>query len=235
MSYLLLVRHGESRWNIANKFTGWADVPLTENGMQEAVRVALQIKTLRLDVAFSSHLERAHQTLHSILSVQHCTGVMQHDHSHELAGRTLRYLVRLGENEIPIYTNWLLNERHYGALQGMDKNVAQGRYGHNKVLAWRRGYDARPPRGESLADVYARAVPYFKKTILSEIKKGRNVLVVAHGNTLRAIIKYIEEISDDDISNLEIAPAHPFIYKYEDGQFSKTKNGYSFDRPILWK
>lgn len=230
MSYLLLIRHGESRWNLVDKFTGWVDVPLSENGLKEAIQTSKNTMHLRLDIAFTSHLERAHQTLLAILSPQHCTGIFMHERTH---GK-MSYPSKLEKDEIPIYTTWLLNERNYGLLQGLNKRKAAKKYGQKKVLAWRRGYNERPPEGESLHDVYRRVIPYFKKTIWPEIEKGRNVLVVAHGNTLRTIIKHIDKISDDQIANLELAPAKPFIYKFEKGTLTKAFEDYSFTRPIKW-
>ncbi len=231
MSYLLLVRHGESRWNLVNRFTGWVDVPLSEKGVREAATIARRVRHLKLDVAFTSHLERAHQTLLTVLSSQHCTGIFIHEREH----KKLSYPFRKITYEIPVFTSWLLNERHYGTLQGMNKREASARYGRAKVIAWRRGYDTQPPGGESLHDVYRRVVPYFKKNIWPHIRKNKNILVVAHGNTLRAIIKHIDNISNEKIAHLELAPAQPHIYKFTGGKLRKSFAGYSFTRPIKWK
>ena len=231
MSYLLLVRHGESRWNTVNKFTGWVDVPLSANGVREAEMMSKRIQHLNLDVAFTSHLERAHETLLVVLSTQDRTGIFIHEGVH--AG--MSYPFKKTDHEIPVYTNWVLNERNYGLLQGMDKQNAAKKYGKEKVLAWRRGFDDKPPRGESLKDVYERVVPYFKKEIMKEVRRGKNVIVVAHGNSLRAIIKYIESIPDGTIPSLELKTGEPFIYTFKRGKLFKTFEGYSFERPITWK
>lgn len=214
-----------------NKFTGWVDVPLSEKGVREAMRIAQRVHRLRLDVAFTSHLERAHETLLVILSNQHCTGIFLHDHEHN----GLEYPYKPDRNEIPVYTSWLMNERNYGALQGMNKAKAARKYGKEKVLEWRRSFDARPPRGESLKDVYARVVPYFRSKVWPAIRAKKNVLVVAHGNTLRAIIKYLENIPADRIANLELKPGQPHIYQYKGGKLERKFEGYSFTRPVAWK
>lgn len=231
MSYLVLVRHGESRWNTRNRFTGWVDVPLSQNGMKEAMNIASGMKKLKLDVAYTSHLERAHMTLLTILAEQHRTGIFIHDHSHG----GFEYAFKNGSDELPIYPTWLLNERHYGVLQGMDKHQAAKKFGLQKVLEWRRGFHARPPHGESLEDVYLRAVPYFERVIMPEIRKPKNVLIVAHGNALRAIIKHLENISDDRIAQLELKPGQPFVYSFERGALKKTFRGHTFDRPLDWE
>lgn len=231
MGYLLLVRHGESRWNLVNKFTGWADVPLSQRGVKEAMIIAKRIKHLKLDKAFTSNLERAHETLLIMLSKHHRTGLFVHECDHG----GMRYPAITNNDEIPVYTSWHLNERNYGMLQGMNKRKAAKKYGYKKVLAWRRGYDERPPGGESLSDVATRVVPYFKKHVMSAIENKQNVLVVAHGNTLRAIIKHIEGISSEEIANLELAPGMPFIYTYNKGMLKKAFEGYTFSRPVNWE
>ena len=230
MSYLVLVRHGESRWNTQNRFSGWVDMPLSQNGVKEAMKIAKRLNSLTLDVAYTSHLERAHETLLVILAEQHRTGIFLHDHKHG----GLEYSYKNGADEIPIHSNWLLNERHYGVLQGMDKAAAVKKYGYAQVLEWRRSFLARPPKGESLKDVYERVIPYFTKVIYPQVKKKKNVLVVAHGNALRAIIKYIEGISDSHIASLELEPGQAFIYGYAKGKLNRTFEGHRFNRPLDW-
>lgn len=231
MGYLLLVRHGESRWNTANKFTGWVDVPLSDNGVREAIVLSKGLRKLSFDVVFTSHLERAHETVLVILSDQHYTGIFVHEREH----KGMRYAFKPREREIFVHTTWKLNERHYGLLQGMDKGMAAQEYGKDKVFFWRRSFTGRPPGGESLADVYKRVMPYFKKKILPKVKKNKNVLVVAHGNTLRAIIKHIDKISNKKIALLELKPGQPFIYKFEKGKLNKIFRSHSFNRTIAWK
>lgn len=233
MNYLILVRHGESRWNIANKFTGWVDVPLSENGVQEAVDVAQKIKKLNLDIAFASKLERAQSTLLIILSSQKKTGIFIHDgeRDHKWSLNSSKF----EKDEIPIFMRTDLNERYYGDLQGMNKEVARKKYGERKVFAWRRSYDKVPPGGESLKHVYQRAVPLFKKEVMPHLINSKNVIISAHGNTLRTIIKHIEDISDEDIAHLELPTAEPIIYKYYRKKLQRVKDGFTFDRPIYWK
>lgn len=230
MGHLLLVRHGESRWNLSNKFTGWVDVPLSDRGVHEALLIAINVKKFPLDVAFTSHLTRAQETLLIILSDQDRTGIFVHDEEPKM-----RYRDGLDRHEIPVYTTLDLNERNYGDLEGMNKASAKKKYGMERVLFWRRSYEGRPPGGESLKDVYHRVVPYFKRKVWPELKKDKNVMVVAHGNTLRAIIKYLENISDDNIADLELEPGQPITYNYSKGKLKRVLSGLSFDRPILWK
>jgi 2,3-bisphosphoglycerate-dependent phosphoglycerate mutase len=232
MNYLVLVRHGESRWNIANKFTGWVDVPLSERGVQEAVTAAKSLDDLNLEVAFSSKLERAQATLLIILSSQDQTGIFIHEE--EKGNKWQINSNKLGNNDIPVYSNSALNERYYGELQGVDKNKARKKYGEKKVFGWRRGYSNTPPMGESLKDVYHRVVPYFKTRVMKEIKAKKNVIVSAHGNSLRAMIKHIDDISDEDIPHLELPTGTPIIYEYSRGKLRRKDDGFTFDRPIYW-
>ncbi|RME52284.1 phosphoglycerate mutase [Candidatus Woesearchaeota archaeon] len=232
MSYLILVRHGESRWNIANKFTGWVDVPLSPTGVHEALIAAQKLKNVPVDIAFTSKLVRAHETLLLILSEQEATGIFLHS-----TGRQAKWSLhphKFEKNEIPIIPAEALNERYYGTLQGMDKHAARRKWGEEQVFLWRRSYDVRPPGGESLKDVYRRVVPYFKKHIVPHLRKGKTVLVVAHGNSLRAMIKHIENIPDKDIPHLELALGKPLIYRYGRGQFKKENFDHAFTRPLHW-
>lgn len=229
MNYLILVRHGESRWNLLNRFTGWVDVPLSLKGEREAELLSRHIEHLRLDMAFTSHLERAHQTLLAVLCRQECTGIFLHDHGY----RGMTYPFIKADHEIPVTTTWLLNERNYGSLQGKEKSSVAKRYGAEKVFRWRRGFEDRPPGGESLSDVYDRVVPYFRKSILPKVKNGKNVLVAAHGNTLRAIVKYLDKIPDDQIVHLELSPAKPVMYGFQNGKLKKLQE-HSFNRPMVW-
>jgi len=229
MGYLLLVRHGESRWNLDNKFTGWVDVPLSETGVRESLLTAKKLEGLKLDVAFTSNLERARETLLLILADQKCTGIFTHKDEHN----ELKYSFEATGKEIPIYGSWKLNERHYGSLQGKNKAETAKIFGEEKVLSWRRSFTDTPPEGESLMDVYKRAVPYFKKEIMAEVKTGKNVIVVAHGNSLRAIVKYLDKVSDEQIAKLELKMAEPLIYTFENGQLKKMATEHDFNHPTL--
>lgn len=231
MGYLVLVRHGESRWNLDNKFTGWVDVPLSNRGIGEALITAKELKDLKLDIAFTSKLERAQETLLIILSEQEKTGIFVHE-----SGKMKKWANRekTDEHEILVYTSEELNERYYGALQGMNKDEAREKYGEEQVFKWRRGFKDRPPKAESLKDVYNRSIPYFKKNIIPELKKGKNVIISAHGNSLRSIIKFIDDISDDYIPHLELSTGKPIVYKYSDDIFRKLDESHSFVRPVKW-
>lgn len=218
MTKLILVRHGQSLWNLLNVFTGWVDIPLSEQGIKEALKAAKKLESIPIDVAFTSHLVRAQETLSLILSKQKKVGIMLHD------GKEKKWSLHPTEvtnDEIPIFTSWKINERFYGALQGSNKEATAKKYGAEKVHQWRRSYDIPPPDGESLKDTCKRAIPYFQKEILPWLRKQKNVIVAAHGNSLRGIIKYIEEISDADIPNLELPTGVPIIYTYKNGKLVK--------------
>ncbi|MBW2972812.1 2,3-bisphosphoglycerate-dependent phosphoglycerate mutase [Candidatus Woesearchaeota archaeon] len=231
MSYLILVRHGESMWNLSNRFCGWVDVPLSENGIKEAMKCAQRLKNCSIDVAFTSTLERAQETLLIILAKQKYTGIFVHE-----KGRMAKWSKhkKLEKNEIPVYSSEALNERYYGKLQGMNKNAARRKWGKQQVFKWRRSWDIAPPGGEALKDTYKRAVPYFNRKIMPELRKNKDVIISAHGNSLRAIIKYIDNISNENIPHLELPTGKPIIYKYTRGRLIKEKHKHSFKRPIHW-
>lgn len=236
MGMLILVRHGESRWNIDNKFTGWVDVPLTEIGVHEALITAEKLSDIAIDVAFTSKLVRAQETLLLILAHQNKTGIFLHNKGKEKTWS--KHGKGLGKafeaHELPIYSSDTLNERYYGKLQGMNKNVARRRWGEEQVHLWRRSYDLRPPGGESLKDVYKRSVPYFQRNILPLVKQGKNVIISAHGNSLRALIKHIEQISDTNIPHLELELGKPIIYQWHRGKLVKINHAHNFHRPTHW-
>lgn len=231
MTYLILLRHGESRWNLDNKFTGWVDVPLSSNGIKEAMVSSKRLENFHIDTAFTSKLIRAQETLQLILADQEYTGVFLHENTKR--DKWSFHPKQLEANEIPIYSSDALNERYYGKLQGLNKDTARTKYGKDKVFKWRRSWDIAPPGGESLKETYKRAVPYFKKEIFPALKKG-NVVVSAHGNSLRAIIKFIDKISDDEIPYLELPTGLPLVYEYNKGELIRDVK-HTFDRPIAWK
>jgi 2,3-bisphosphoglycerate-dependent phosphoglycerate mutase len=233
MSYLILIRHGQSRWNLTNKFTGWVDVPLSRLGVREAILNAKELKKIKIDVAFTSELSRAQETLLIILSSQDRTGIFLHESKKN--GSHNRYATRMNKDEIPIYSTPILNERYYGRLQGMNKAQAKIKYGEKKVLTWRRSFTGRPPGGESLADVYRKVIPYFHHEITPWIRSKNNVVVSSHGNTLRAIIKHLENISDADIAHLELSNSQPIIYRFSKGKFERAKGELSFARKVYWR
>ena len=213
---LVLVRHGESEWNLQNRFTGWIDVDLTEKGVSEAKSggKALKEAGLKFDVAFSSYQKRANKTLNYILE-------------------------EIDQLYLPVFKSWRLNERHYGALQGLNKAETAKKYGDEQVHIWRRSFDVAPPlvntddkenypkfqdrykdipdeecpRGESLKDTIKRVLPYWNSDISKQMEEGKDVLVVAHGNSLRSLIKYLLNIDDVKILDLNLKTGFPYIFE----------------------
>ncbi|HET7490614.1 MAG TPA: 2,3-bisphosphoglycerate-dependent phosphoglycerate mutase [Bradyrhizobium sp.] len=187
---LVLVRHGESEWNLKNLFTGWKDPDLTEKGIAEAKEAGRKLKAqgFTFDIAFTSVLVRAQHTLDLTLA-------------------------ELGQPGIPVRKDLALNERDYGDLSGLNKDDARKKWGEEQVHIWRRSYDVAPPGGESLKDTLARALPYYVKEILPCVLRGERTLVVAHGNSLRALIMVLEKLSSDGILKREIATGVPVIYR----------------------
>ncbi len=190
MSQLVIVRHGQSQWNLENRFTGEVDIDLTEEGRKEAHEAGEKLKEYHFDTAFTSALKRAHETLHIILDT-------------------------IKENTIPIITDKALNERNYGDLQGLNKSETALKFGNEQVHIWRRSYDIAPPNGESLKDTYNRVIPYYKNEIEPKLKSGKEILIVAHGNSLRSLVKYLENLSDADISELNIPTGVPKLYVFD--------------------
>lgn len=218
MLKLILVRHGQSMWNLENRFTGWTDVELSEQGKNEAIEAGKILKEqgFHFDLAFTSVLKRAEDTLDYILK-------------------------EMNEENIEIKRNWRLNERHYGALQGLNKAETAKKYGDEQVLLWRRSTDVRPPelsedderypgndpkysdlskdelpKTENLIDTIKRVIEYWKSDIQPELEKGKNVIIVAHGNSLRGLIKYLDNMSDSDIMKLELQTGNPICYELDD-------------------
>lgn len=218
MKKLIIVRHGESIWNLENKFTGWTDVPLSENGKKEAINAGKILKkhNFKFDIAFTSVLKRANDTLYYILK-------------------------ELDEENIPIYYSYKLNERHYGALQGLNKDETREKYGDEQVKLWRRSADVRPPKltkedprypgndhkykeltaeelplTENLMDTIDRVVEYWNSTIKEELLKDKNIIIVAHGNSLRGLIKYLDNLTKEEVVNLEIETGKPICYELND-------------------
>jgi 2,3-bisphosphoglycerate-dependent phosphoglycerate mutase len=191
MGKLILLRHGESQWNLENRFTGWIDIPLTEKGKKEAFEVGKLIKEIPIDIAFTSVLIRAIDTL---------------DQALQGAGQEL----------VTVVKDAALNERMYGDLQGLNKAETAEKFGADQVKIWRRSYDVAPPNGESLKDTAARTLPYFDKHILPLVKGGKNVLISAHGNSLRAIVMELDKLSKEQVLELNIPNAVPIIYEIDE-------------------
>lgn len=218
MIKLVLVRHGQSMWNLENKFTGWTDVELSEQGRDEAKKAGevLKEKGFEFDLAFTSELKRAQDTLSIILN-------------------------EMEQNDIEVKHSWKLNERHYGALQGLNKQETREKYGEQQVLLWRRSTDVRPPeleetdprypgndpkykelskselpKTENLIDTIKRVIDYWNSDIRPEIEKGKRIIIAAHGNSLRALMKYLDNISDEDIIKLELETGNPICYELDE-------------------
>lgn len=209
MSTLILIRHGESQWNLENRFTGWVDVELSPKGVQEAENAGKKLAAYKIDKAYTSTLKRAMNTL---------------DFAMKSAGKT----------GLPITRNAALNERHYGALQGLNKGETAKKYSDEQVHIWRRSYDIPPPTdktdfnpegiSESLKDTAARAIPYFEKNILADLKAGKNVIVAAHGNSLRSIVMHLERMTKEQVLDLNIPTATPLVYELDSNLKIVSKN-----------
>ena len=233
---LVLIRHGESEWNKLNLFTGWTDVELSEKGKEEATNGGKLLKEagFHFDVAYTSYLKRAIHTLNRVLEA-------------------------MDQEYIPVYKTYKLNERHYGALQGLNKAETAEKFGEEQVKIWRRSYDIQPPaleptdpRNPALQDAYkgvakeelplteclkdtvARVVPYFKEVIKKDMIDGKKVIVAAHGNSLRALVKYLENISDKDIINLNIPTGVPLVYELDEN-FKVLSKRYLGDQEAISK
>ena len=195
-SKLVLVRHGQSEWNAKNLFTGWKDPKLTDLGIQEAIKAGdlLETRNLKFDVMFTSDLFRAQET-----------------------GRLI--LEQMNQTDIQVIEDQSLNERNYGDLAGLNKDEAREKWGEEQVHIWRRSFDVPPPGGESLKNTAERVLPYFELEIMPKVKEGLNILVAAHGNSLRALVMELEKISSEEIVKLEIATGDPLTYEYSNGEF----------------
>ena len=199
MPLLILIRHGQSIWNAANLFTGWTDVELSEKGLLEAKDAGKKLSHINLDLVFTSNLIRAQKTAEIILEEN-----------------------TKSEN-VNTIKDFRLNERHYGDLQGMNKDDARKEFGEEQVHIWRRSYDMPPPNGESLKMTAERTLPYFDEMIIPELKEGKNILIAAHGNSLRSIVMKLEEIDQESIVKLEIPTGVPRIYSFENDMFNLQK------------
>lgn len=191
MPKLVIVRHGQSQWNLENRFTGWIDVDLSPKGIDEANKASEILKDHKFDKAFTSDLLRAQRTLDIILE-------------------------NTGMNDIPVEKDKALNERMYGDLQGLNKDECREKFGEEQVKIWRRSFDTPPPNGESLKDTAERVLPYYKSKIEPELKAGKDIIISAHGNSLRALIMYLEGLSKEEILQTEIPTGSPKEYIFDD-------------------
>lgn len=191
MAHLILIRHGQSEWNAKGIWTGWNDPDLNQTGREEAQNAAEKIEDIKIDKAYTSDLKRAQQTLQEIKK-------------------------KLGLHKLPTVVTAELKERNYGDLAGKNKWDVKKKYGEEQFMKWRRSWDYPIPNGESLKDVYNRVLPYYEKHILPELKKGKNILISAHGNSLRGLVKHLDNISDDEISKLEIGTGEVYVYTFDE-------------------
>jgi len=191
MPKLVIVRHGQSQWNLENRFTGWIDIDLSPAGEEEARKAGEKLKGYKFDEAFTSDLKRAQRTLEIILK-------------------------EIGQENIPVIKDKALNERMYGDLQGLNKDECRVKYGDEQVKIWRRSYDICPPNGESLKKTAERVLPFYHSTIEPELKKGKNILISAHGNSLRALIMFLEKLSPEEILQTEVPTGNPKEYILDD-------------------
>jgi 2,3-bisphosphoglycerate-dependent phosphoglycerate mutase len=190
MARLVLLRHGESQWNLENRFTGWVDVPLSPKGEQEARAAGEKLKGFRFDRAYTSVLKRAIDTLRIVLEIT-------------------------GQTNVPTEQDQALNERMYGDLQGLNKAETAQKYGEQQVKIWRRSYDVRPPGGESLKDTAERVLPYYEKQIKPEILAGKTLIVAAHGNSLRALVMTLDQLTKEQVLELNIPTGAPLLYEFD--------------------
>lgn len=198
MGILVLIRHGQSQWNLENRFTGWTDVPLSAQGEKDVAITASYLNDFHFDCAFTSRLKRAKQTLDIILN-------------------------KLNQTHIPVLEDSALNERHYGDLQGLNKAETAAKYGQEKVLLWRRSFDVPPPEGESIKDVCLRVLPFFKWTILPEVHTGKTVIVTASGNSMRPIFQLLDGLDDKTTASMEVALTTPYIYWFKEEKILKKE------------
>lgn len=224
MPKLILMRHGQSQWNLFNLFTGWVDIPLSAKGIEEALDGGRQIKDLPIDIIFTSSLIRAQMTAMLAMSVHHSgkVPVILHPDEGKLEEWSQIYNSENAKQTLPVIRAWQLNERMYGELQGLNKADTAAKYGEEQVHIWRRSFDVPPPSGESLAMTAARSIPYFEIAIVPHLQNGQNVFIAAHGNSLRSIIMKLDNLSPHEVVSLELATGQPIIYDYLEGQFIKN-------------
>jgi len=218
---LILLRHGQSVWNKENLFTGWVDIPMSEEGVREARAAGEKIKDIPIDAIYTSTLIRAQMTIPFAL-YNHSSGkipVFLHPGQGKLESWGHVYSEETKKDLIPVYQAWELNERMYGHLQGLNKGETAEKFGAEQVHLWRRSFDVKPPEGESLAMTAARTLPYFQKEIVPHLQKGETVLIAAHGNSLRSIVMHIEGLSKEEVVAFEYPTGEPRIYSYKNGRY----------------
>lgn len=223
MSKLIMMRHGESEWNKLNQFTGWVDVPLSQKGIEEAINGGKIIKDIPIDIIIMTTLIRSQMTAFLAMS-EHSSGktpVVLHENDKKLKEWGKIHSEETLANTLPCIKSWELNERTYGVLQGYNKTKTAEKFGADQVKVWRRSFSTPPPSGESLEMTAARSIPYFENKVVPLLKEGKNVLISAHGNSLRSILMDLEGLSKEEVVGLEVPTGKPIIYDYDNGVFRK--------------
>lgn len=218
---LILIRHGESLWNEKNLFTGCVDVPLSKKGIDEAIEAGQRISNIPVDVIFTSALIRAQMTA-MLAMTQHRrkkVPIIMHNENEQATSWSQVFSEDTKKQSIPVIASWQLNERMYGELQGLNKQETADRYGKERVHEWRRSYDIPPPNGESLEMCAQRAVAYFRDQIEPQLLSGKNVMIAAHGNSLRSIIMYLDKLTSQEVISLELSTGIPMLYIFKEGRF----------------
>lgn len=213
MGKLILLRHGQSEWNKKNVFTGWVDIPLSPNGIEEALKAGEKISSIPIDLIYTSTLIRASMTAMLAMSKSQGVPALMHDNPW--------YDLPENSDLIPTIVAEQLNERMYGDLQGKNKQMIKEKFGEEQFLKWRRSFASPPPNGESLKMTAERTLPYFDAEIIPKLQEGKNILIAAHGNSLRSIVMELDNLSEQEVVSLEIPTGDPIIYTYDNGTFTK--------------
>jgi 2,3-bisphosphoglycerate-dependent phosphoglycerate mutase len=223
MAKLILMRHGQSQWNLYNLFTGWVDIPLSPKGVEESLEGGRIIKDEPIDLIFTSSLIRAQMTAMLAMTVHHSgkVPVIMHPGEGFLEEWAGIYSEETLAQTIPVIRAWQLNERMYGELQGVNKADMAEKYGAEQVHIWRRSFDVPPPNGESLEMTAARSIPYFDEVIVPYLAEGKNIFIAAHGNSLRSIMMELDGLTKEEVVSLELATGLPVIYEYQQGVYTK--------------
>lgn len=226
MPRLILLRHGQSEWNKKNLFTGWIDIPLSAEGVEEALNAGEEIRDIPIDLIYTSTLIRGIMTGMLVMTV-HSSGkvpTILHPNEGKLEEWAKCYDSESEAELIPVIRSWHLNERMYGELQGKNKQKMREMYGEEQVQIWRRSFSVPPPHGESLKMTAERTIPYFEEEIVPQLKKGKNILVSAHGNSLRSIVMDLDKLSEEEVVHLEIPTGKPIIYTFDEEGFKKIES-----------
>lgn len=218
---LILLRHGQSVWNEKNLFTGWVDVPLSLQGIQESLEAGKKVAQIPIDAVFTSTLIRSHITLTLALLGAKKTPIFQHGLQGKFKDWDKVYSEETLKETIPVFSAWELNERMYGELQGLNKEETAQKFGKEQVHRWRRSFDLAPPHGESLKMTADRTWPFFRQEVLPWIERGKTVFVCAHGNSLRSIVMHLDGLSEEAVARLEIPTGEPILYSFDQGVWKR--------------